>query len=159
MYGFSNGVKFGLVYNVFSLKLFIFSLIYIYIYISSLVSLAFNQILSIFSVILFVLSQILHIFSLVLFTFSQILYIFSLVLFVFGQILYIFSLIVFLFSHILYIYSFSSYFTQSSFLYSVSHTVREDVVLQILSCSRFRNIQIEIRKRQIKNTNIHKIEY
>ena len=52
-------------------------------------------------------------------------------------------------------YSVSSYFIQSSFLYSVSHTVREAISLQVLSCNRFRNNQIELRKRQIpkdKNT-------
>ena len=54
-----------------------------------------------------------------------------------------------------YMYSVSSYFIQSSFLYSVSHVVREDIVPHILSCSRFRNNQIELRKSQIqkyKNT-------
>ena len=52
-------------------------------------------------------------------------------------------------------YSVSSYFIQSSFLYSVSHVVREDIVPHILLCSRFRNNQIELRKSQIqkyKNT-------
>ena len=52
-------------------------------------------------------------------------------------------------------YSVSSYFIQSSFLHSVSHTMREDIVPQVLSCSRFRNNQTELRKRQIpkyKNT-------
>ena len=37
-------------------------------------------------------------------------------------------------------------------MYSVSHTVRKDIVPQILSCSRFRDNQIEQRKRQIKST-------
>ena len=47
---------------------------------------------------------------------------------------------------------------QSSFLHSVSHTVRENIVQQILSCSRFRNNQIELRNIEYKNT-IQKIEY
>ena len=123
-----------LLLNVFSLKLFIFSLI------------------------LFVFSHILRIFSLILFVFSQILYIFSIILFIFSHILQIFSLILFVFSHVLYIhiqyliyiYSISSHFIQSSFLYSVSHTLREDIVPHILPCSRFRNNQTELRKCQIQ---------
>ena len=35
-------------------------------------------------------------------------------------------------------------------MYSVSHTVWQDIVPQILSCSRFGNNQIELRKRQIQ---------
>ena len=51
-----------------------------------------------------------------------------------------------------YVYSVSSYFIQSSFLYSVSHTVWEEIVPQILSC-RFRNNQTELRKpKKYKNT-------
>ena len=46
--------------------------------------------------------------------------------------------LLFLFSHILYILSYTS-FIQSSFLYSVWHTMREDIVPQILSCNRFRH--------------------
>ena len=76
---------------------------------------------------------------------SSYIYIFSLIIFIFSQILYIFSLILFLFSHILYIFSF----------FVFSRTVREDIVPQVLSSSRFRNNQIELRKRRIqkdKNT-------
>ena len=51
------------------------------------------------------------------------------------------------------IYSVSCYFIQSSFLYSVSHIVKEDIVPHILSCSRFRNNQTELRKRQIQKCN------
>ena len=110
--------------------------------------------------LLYVFSLKLFIFSLILFVFSHILRIFSLILFVFSQILQIFSLILFVFSHILYIhiqyliyiyiYSISSHFIQSSFLYSVSHTLREDIVPHILPCSRFRNNQTELRKCQIQ---------
>ena len=49
-----------------------------------------------------------------------------------------------------YLYLVSSYFIQFSLLCSVSHTVQEDIVPQILSCSRFRNNQIELTKRQIQ---------
>ena len=147
----------SLLLYVFSLKLFIFSLILF----------VFRHILYIFSLILYIFSLILYIFSLMLYIFNLVLYTFSLNLFIFSQILYIFSLILFAFSPILYlissylysvtsfIYSVSSYFIQSSFLYSVSRTVREDIVPQVLSCSRFRNNQTELRKRQIqkdKNT-------
>ena len=81
--------------------------------------------------------------------------------------IYIFSLILFVFSHIIYLYIYNIYIYiymyisilalfYSVFLYSISHTVREDFVPQILSCSRFRNNQVEIRKCQIqkyKKTN------
>ena len=109
------------------------------------------------------------IFNLILFVFSQILYIFSLILFAFIPILY--SVSSYLYSVISFMYSVSSYFIQSSFLYSVSHTVRETNSPQVLSCNRFRNNQIELRKRQeyknIKNKNtetqkqtkIQKIQY
>ena len=62
-----------------------------------------------------------------------------------------------------FMYSVSSYFYSFTsnqfclilfsllFLYSVSHTVREHVVPQILSCGRFRNNLIESRKFQIQN--------
>ena len=44
-------------------------------------------------------------------------------------------------------------------MYSVSHTVWEDNVLQILSCSKFRKHQIELEiKKMNRNTKIHKIE-
>ena len=68
---------------------------------------------------------------------------------------YIYSFPSYLYSVTPYIYSVSSYFIQSSFLYSVSHIVQEDILPQTLSCSRFRNNQNELRKRQIqkyKNT-------
>ena len=68
---------------------------------------------------------------------------------------HMFSLVSFVFAVSSYIYSVSSYFIQSSFLYSVSRTVREDIVSKVLSCSRFKNNQTELRKRQIqkyKNT-------
>ena len=127
-----------LLLNVFSLKLFIFSLILF----------VFSHILRIFSLILFVFSQILYIFSIILFIFSHILQICSLILFVFSHILYIH--IQYLIYIYIYIYSISSHFIQSSFLYSVSHTLREDIVPHILPCSRFKNNQIELRKCQIQ---------
>ena len=44
-------------------------------------------------------------------------------------------------------------------MYSVSHTVWEDIVLQILSCGKFRKHQIELEiKKMNRNTKIHKIE-
>ena len=113
---------------VFSLKLFIFSFV-----------------LFVFSLILFILSHILYIFSLIFFTFSHILYIFSLILFVFSHILYIYSGSTWMYSVTSYIYSVSPGFSQSSCLYSVSHTVREVIVPQILLRGRFRNNQIELR--------------
>ena len=59
--------------------------------------------------------------------------------------------LLFLFGHILYLLLYTS-FIQSSFSYSVSHTMREDIVPLVLSCNRFRNNQIEYWKRQIQNT-------
>ena len=59
--------------------------------------------------------------------------------------------LLFLFGHILYLLLYTS-FIQSSFLYSVSHTMREDIVPLVLSCNRFRNNQTEYWKRQIQNT-------
>ena len=115
-----------------------------------------------FSLILLVFSPILFIFSLILFAFSHILYIFSLIC-IQSHLIYIFSLI-YQYSVTSYLYSVSSYlylvtsyicsvwsyFIQSSVLYSLSHTVREDIVPHILSCSRSRNNQIELRKREIQ---------
>ena len=75
---------------------------------------------------------------------------------------YLYSASSYLYSASSYLYSVSSYFIQSSFLYSVSNIVREDIVPHILPCSRFRNNQYELRKRQIqkyKNTKIQKTEY
>ena len=59
---------------------------------------------------------------------------------------YLYLISSYLYSVRSYIYSVSSYFIQSSYLYSISHTMREDIVSQILSCNRFRNNQIELRK-------------
>ena len=50
--------------------------------------------------------------------------------------------LLFLFGHILYLLLYTP-FIQSSLLYSVSHTMREDIVPLVLSCNRFRNNQIE----------------
>ena len=63
---------------------------------------------------------------------------------------YIYSIRSYIYSVWSYLYLVSSYFIQFSLLYSVAHTVREDIVPQILSCSRFRNNQIELTKRQIQ---------
>ena len=68
---------------------------------------------------------------------------------------YLYSVSSYSYSFISYICSVLSYLIQSSFLYSVSHTLQENIVPHILSCSRFRKNQIELRKRQIqkyKNT-------
>ena len=64
--------------------------------------------------------------------------------------IYIFSILYIYIYIYIYIYSISSHFIQSSFLYSVSHTLREDIVPHILPCSRFKNNQIELRKCQIQ---------
>ena len=143
---------------VFTLKLFIFSLI---LFVISLISFMFNLILCIFSLILFVFSQILHIFSLDLFVFSQILYILSHFICIQSDFTYIQSRLICIQSHLIniqfhliciqsHLIYIQSRFIQSSFLYSVSHTVWQDIVPQILSCSRFGNNQIELRKRQIQ---------
>ena len=44
------------------------------------------------------------------------------------------------------------------FLYSVSHIAREDILSQTLSCSRFTNNQIELRKRQVQKYRKQNIE-
>ena len=129
--------------------------------IQSLLLYVFSLKLFIFSLILFVFSHISYIFSLILFpsvtyyiqphlicTRSDMIYIFSLILFVFSQ---IFDIFFYIFSLIL--------FYSVFFLYSVSRTVREGIVQQVLPCSRFRNNQIELSNVKCKNTKIQKIEY
>ena len=95
----------------------------------------------------------LYIFSLTLFAFSPILY--SISSYLYSVTSYIYSVSSYLYSVTSFIYSVSSYLIQSSFLYSVSRTLRQDIVQQVLSCSRFRNNKTELRRRQIqkdKNT-------
>ena len=134
------GTKF---HGLFSLILFIFSLI---LHIFSLMLFISN-----FTLFISVLTYSSHLYSVVSFAFSRILFAFSHISLVLSHILYVFSLILYVFSLILFLFSLL-------FLYSVSHTVREDIVPQILSCSKFRKHQ-EIKK--TPNTeiqNIHKIE-
>ena len=100
-------------------------------------------------------STMLAIQSLVVYMFCFKLFFYNLVLFIFSlkylsQIQsQIFGLVTFIFSHTLYIFNVILLYL-IFFLYSVSHTVQEDIVLQILLCSRFKNSQIKLRKCQIQ---------
>ena len=110
------------------------------------------------------LSLILFIFGLVLFIFSFISFIFSLVLFIFSHLIYIQlscmdSVTSLCMSHILHALSLILYLFSLIFLYSVSHIVCEDIMPQILSCSKFRKHQIELEiKKTYINTKIYKTE-
>ena len=111
---------------------------------------------------------LLYVFSLKLFLFSFIyiqylFHLYSVWSYIYSASSYLYSVSSYLYSvtSCIYpvLYSVSSYFIWSSILYSVSHTLRENIVPQVIPCSRFKNNQIELRNVKYKNSKIQKIEY
>ena len=135
-YGCSNGAKFSCFYYMclvlnysYSVSSYLYSVISYVYSVSSYLCSARSYIYSVLS----------YLYSVISYKYSVSSYLYSVTSYI-----YIFSILY------IYIYSISSHFIQSSFLYSVSHTLREDIVPHILPCSRFRNNQIELRKCQIQ---------
>ena len=129
---------------MFSLILFIFSRSYLYS-VSSYTYSVSSYLYSVWS----------YIYSVSFYTYSVSSYLYSISSRLYSVSCYIYSVSSYLYSVRYHVYSVSSYFIQSSFLYSVSHTVWDDIVPQMLSFIRFRNNQIELTKRQMqkwKNT-------
>ena len=135
-YGCSNGAKFSCFYYM--------CLVLNYSY--SVSSYLYSVISYVYSVSSYLCSARSYIYSVLSYLYSVISYKYSLSSYLYSvtSYIYIFSILY------IYIYSISSHFIQSSCLYSISHTLREDIVPHILPCSRFRNNQIELRKCQIQ---------